>query len=77
VLSLNTDNGPAGNNTQRSAIPEDVDSDTFEGRAPGHSIKAQMRDGGTVRFSSETLGPQMMRGLRKVVEGDNNRDTRP
>jgi hypothetical protein len=65
VLSLNTDNGPAGNNTQRSAIPEDVDSDTFEGRAPGPSIKA------------ETLGPQMMRGLRKVVEGDNNRDTRP
>ena len=75
MLSLNTDNGTAGTNTQRSAIPEDVD--TFEGRAPGHSIKAQMKDGGTVRFSSETLGPQTMRGLRKIVEGDNNRETRP
>ena len=72
VLSLNTSNGTSESTAQRATMSESVD-DTFEGRAPGHSINVPTKHGGTVRLTSKTLGPQMMREFRKVAEGRTER----
>ncbi|KAF9654422.1 hypothetical protein BDM02DRAFT_3196715 [Thelephora ganbajun] len=71
VHSLNTNNDTSEKTVQRSTTSEDMDSDKFEGRTPGHSIDVAMRDGGTMRLNSRTLGPKMMREFRKIAEDDN------
>lgn len=69
MLSLNTSNETA----QRATLSEDMEPDAFEGRASEHSIVVPMRHGGTMRLTSKTLGPQMMREFRKVAEDRTNR----
>jgi len=68
VLSLNANTDTAEDIVQRATLSEDMDSDKFEGRAPGHSIDVSMRHGGTMRLNSKTLGPKAMREIRKVAE---------
>jgi len=68
VLSLNTSDETAESTAQRASLSEAMEADAFEGRASGHIIDVPMRDGGTMRLTSTTLGPQMMREFRKVAE---------
>jgi hypothetical protein len=68
VHSLNTDCEAPESSERRAGLPEDIDLDTFEGRAPEHSIDMKLGEGRTLRVSSKTLGPQMMRELRKAAE---------
>jgi hypothetical protein len=58
---------------RRAAVPEEIDSDKFEGRAPGHSIDVPTKGGGAMRLNSKTLGPKTMRELRKIAEDNQNR----
>ena len=65
---LNANNDIGGTATQRAGLPDDIDSDKFEGRRPGHSIDMPMKNGGAMRLNSKTLGPKTMRELRKIAE---------
>ena len=73
VLSLNASDETAETSTQRASMSEGTESDTFEGRASGHIIDVPTRHGGTMRLTSKTLGPQMMREFRRVAEARTQR----
>jgi len=73
VLSLNTSDETAESTAQRASMSEGTESDTFEGRDSGHIIDVPTRHGGTMRLTSKTLGPQMMREFRKVAEARTQR----
>lgn len=69
VRSQSTDNKVPESSGQRTSPPEDIDlRDTFEGRAPGHSIDLSLGEGRTFLVSLKTMGPQMMRESRKMAE---------
>ena len=74
VDCLNAGSDTADTNAVQRATPsEEIDSDKFEGRRPGHSIDVPTKNGSTTRVNSKTLGPKTMKELRKIAEDNQNR----
>ncbi|KAF9654423.1 hypothetical protein BDM02DRAFT_3106814 [Thelephora ganbajun] len=66
--SLSTDDQTAEDTERRASLPEDTSPDALRGRSPEYSVDMPLGEGRTLRLSSKTLGPQMMRELRKAAE---------
>ena len=70
---LNADNDTGESKVQRASLPEGIDSDKFEGRAPGHTgVDASRKKGGATRLNSKTVGSKT-RETRKNAEDNQNR----
>ena len=73
VDCLNASNDTGETAVRRATLPDDIDSDKFEGRRPGHSIDVPMKNGSSIRLNSKTLGPKTMKELRKIAEDNQKR----
>ena len=68
VDSLNAKSDTEEPTVERATLSHDVGSDRFEGRTSGHSVEVPMKDGSTMRLTTNTLGPKTLRGIRKFAE---------